>query len=121
MNTVRTCLRGMYSEYGNRGLHSSANLSGAMDMPPEAVSLNGAVGDALAPASLNSTLNSTATANMSQSDGKQVAQALRMELERMVWKHQAETQELQFNHELSFKEFKASQDVKAAKVSTEIF
>ena len=40
-----------------------------------------------------------------------------MEMERMNWKHQAEIDEMQFNHELSLKEFKASQEIKNQKVS----
>ena len=35
----------------------------------------------------------------------------------MNWKHQAEVDEMQFNHELSLKEFKASQEIKNQKVS----
>ena len=146
MTTVRTCLRGMYSDYGANPGNATNNLNSSFfnllpQSDPEKENSSGL---------LNSEQKSQQNIPQSQTDNQtpmtnnpldmnelnssqierppgygggdavQVSQALRMEIERMNWKHQAEIDEMQFNHELSLKEFKASQEIKNQKVCIEV-
>jgi hypothetical protein len=148
MTTVRTCLRGMYSDYGSNPNNLNLNNSFAAQLHPllngSTTSIDPSNPENSDHAALNGTLPNSqnlpnshpgnnpedpggmlngSLLNASQierggggGDAVQVAQALRMEMERMNWKHQAEVDEMQFNHELSLKEFKASQEIKNQKV-----
>ena len=53
----------------------------------------------------------------SENTGMQMAYAIRMEMEKLAWRHQAEMAELEFNHDLSMKEYKNSLEIRSAKVS----
>lgn len=100
MNSVRTCLKSMYSDaIGSNILKKKRKIE-----------------EKKGQASASSSKNSRNVNLASSTNNLQVAHSLKLEMERLSLKQEMEMAEMEWNHQLSLKEYKASCDLRIFEV-----